>query len=284
MSRTARVKGKGDAFYHVTTRITGKQFLLKDRAVKEEMLDALRRSAAFSGVQVVSFAIMDDHIHILFKVPAVDSGTVPDEEVVERYAMLAGKEKGDELQERLEAMAKSGNVAGRDAALNRLRAQMYDLSQFMKTFKEVFGRRFRKRHPYVGTIWAERFKSCLVESGSYLANVAKYIALNPVRANMVKHVEDYAWSAVGLARRGDAFASECLARLNATFSGDSPQEEWMLRRCGQIVSGKILGSREFVEREIREHADVLRSRRARARLAREGVYASHGYIADRSAA
>ena len=44
----------------------------------------------------------------------------------------------------------------------------------------------------------------------------------------------------------------------------------MMRRCGQMVSGKILGSREFVEREIREHADVLRSRRARARLAREG--------------
>ena len=284
MSRTARVKGRGDAFYHVTTRITGKQFLLKDREVKEDMLDALRRSAAFSGVQVWTFVIMDDHIHILFLVPCVDPGTVPDDEVVERYAMLAGKEKGDELRERLDAMASSGNTAGRDAALNRLRARMYDLSQFMKTFKEVFGRRFRKRHPYVGTIWAERFKSCLVESGSYLANVAKYIALNPVRATMVKHTEEYAWSAVGLARRGDAFAIACLALLRSAFTGDCPQAEWMMRRCGQMVSGKILGSREFVEREIREHADVLRSRSARARLAREGLYASHGYIADRSAA
>ena len=284
MSRTARVKGRGDAFYHVTTRITGKQFLLKDPAVKEDMLDALRRSALFSGVQVGSFTIMDDHVHILFKVPAVDPGTVPDGEVVERYAALAGKEKGDDLRETLDAMARCGNLAGRDAALNRLRARMYDLSQFMKTFKEVFGRRFRKRHPYVGTIWAERFKSCLVEGGSYFANCAKYIALNPVRAKMVKHAEEYAWSAVGLARRDDAFATACLAWLQSVFNGDCPQEEWMLRRCGQVVSGKILGSKEFVERERRELADVLRSRRARARLAREGLYALCGYIADRSAA
>ena len=223
MSRTARVKGRGDACYHATSRITGKQFLLKDREVKEDMLDALRRSAAFSGVQVWTFVIMDDHIHILFLVPCVDPGTVPDGEVVERYTVLAGQEKGDDLRERLEAMAKSGNLAGRDAALNRLRVRMYDLSQFMKTFKEVFGRRFRKRHPHVGTIWAERFKSCLVESGSYLANVAKYIALNPVRANMVKHAEEYAWSAVGLARRGDVFASACLAWLQSAFSGDCPR-------------------------------------------------------------
>ena len=284
MSRTARVKGSGDAFYHVTTRITGRQFLLEDREVKADMLDALRRSAAFSGVLVGSFAVMDDHVHILLKVPRVDPGTVPDDEVVERYTVLAGKEKGDDFRERIDSMSRSGDLAGRDVALNRLRARMYDLSQFMKTFKEVFGRRFRNRRPYVGTIWAERFKSCLVESGSYLASCAKYIALNPVRARMVRHEGEYAWSAVGLARRGDAFATACLAWLRSAFAGDCPWAEWMLRRCGQIVSGRILGSREFVEREIREHAGVLRSRSARARLAREGLYASHGYIADRSAA
>ena len=284
MARTARIKASGDAFYHVTARITGQQFLLEDRAVKEEMLDSLRRSAVFSGVQVGALAIMDNHVHILFLIPAVDSGTVPDEEVLARYEVLAGEEKARDLRERLDGMSERGDLLGREAALNRLRARMYDLSQFVKTFKEVFGRRFRKLHPYSGTIWGDRFKSCLVESGEYLAKCAKYIELNPVRARIVKHAEDYAWNTSGLAKRGDAFARACLDWMRSVFTGDSPQDGWLMRRCGQIVTGKLFGSREFVEKGVKEFAGVLRSRRARARLAREGVYASHGFIADRRAA
>ena len=195
------------------------------------MLDSLRRSAIFSGVQVVAFAVMDNHVHILFQVPAIDpgtvpedAGTVPEDEVLARYGVLAGEEKARELKERLDGMSERGNLLGREAALNRLRVRMYDLSQFVKTFKEVFGRRFRKIHPYSGTIWGDRFKSCLIESGEYLAKCAKYIELNPVRARMVKHAEDYTWNTTGLAKRGDAFAKACLDWMRSVFSGDSPQE------------------------------------------------------------
>ena len=39
-----------------------------------------------------------------------------------------------------------------------------------------------------------RFKSTLVEDGRYRALCMRYVYLNPVRAGMVKHASDYAWS------------------------------------------------------------------------------------------
>ena len=75
MARTRRIKAEGAAFYHVTSRITGKQFLLKDPEVKKLMLSALERSAKFSGVEIGSFCLMDDHFHILLHIPSFDVGT-----------------------------------------------------------------------------------------------------------------------------------------------------------------------------------------------------------------
>ena len=284
MARTRRIKfNDRDAFHHVTSRVSGRQMLLAGSEIKADMLDALERSAEFSGVNVGSFAILDNHFHVVVQVPS-PAGTVPEEEVLRRYGVLMGSKASLRLESRLRAMRERGDSLAADEVVDRLRARMHDLSQFVKTFKEVFGRRFRKLHPYSGTIWGDRFKSCLVESGEYLAKCAKYIELNPVRARIVKHAEDYAWNTSGLAKRGDAFAKACLDWMRSVFTGDSPQDGWLMRRCGQIVTGKLFGSREFVEKGVKEFAGVLRSRRARARLAREGVYASHGFIADRRAA
>ena len=283
MARTARVKADGEAFYHTMSRITGQTFLLKDQEVKRDMLDCLRRAAYFSGVEVGCFAIMDNHFHVAFRIPARDPGTVTEDEVLDRYAMIRGDGEAGRLKRKLDRLAASGDVAACEAELDRLRVRMYDLSQFMKTFKEMFGLRFRKRHPHVGTIWGERFKSTHVENAEYLRICAKYIDLNPVRAKIAKHADDYAWNTVGAAKRGDAFAKSCLAWLQSIFLGDCPQQEWMLRRCPQIGAGKVLGSRAFVEGEIKRLGGTLRSGSLAAREARDGVFALYGHRIDRKA-
>jgi len=45
-----------------------------------------------------------------------------------------------------------------------------------------------------GTLWEGRFKASLVDSDAYLLTCMRYIELNPVRANMVKHPSEYRWS------------------------------------------------------------------------------------------
>jgi putative transposase len=45
-----------------------------------------------------------------------------------------------------------------------------------------------------GTLWEGRFRSSIVQQHDYLLRCYRYIELNPVRAGMVRHPRDYAWS------------------------------------------------------------------------------------------
>ena len=80
MARSARIKADGVAYYHVVSRVANKAFLFGDAKRKGRILDFLRRSAEFSGVDVVTYALMDNHIHLCVRVPersaaSADGGT-----------------------------------------------------------------------------------------------------------------------------------------------------------------------------------------------------------------
>lgn len=66
-----------------------------------------------------------------------------------------------------------------------------------KTLQSV-GRRYVQYFNYTqkrtGTLWEGRYKATLIDSERYLLTCYRYIELNPVRANMVEHPRDYAWS------------------------------------------------------------------------------------------
>jgi len=61
---------------------------------------------------------------------------------------------------------------------------MFDLSIFIKELKGRFAQWYNRRHGRYGVLWADRFKSILLEDGQALAAVAAYIELNPVRAGV----------------------------------------------------------------------------------------------------
>ena len=101
--------------------------------------------------------------------------------------------------------------AGPDGLTNEVRVaeiharftyRMHDLSQFMKGLLIRFTRWFNRTHSRTGTLWEERFKSVIVESGTAARTMAAYIDLNPVRAGMVKDPADYRWSSYGEAVGG----------------------------------------------------------------------------------
>ena len=66
-----------------------------------------------------------------------------------------------------------------------------------RTFQSL-GRRyvqyFNSTHQRTGTLWEGRYRATLIESETYLLTCYRYIELNPVRAEMVRHPRDYRWS------------------------------------------------------------------------------------------
>jgi hypothetical protein len=80
---------------------------------------------------------------------------------------------------------------------------MGDVSNFMHELKGRFAQWYNRKHRRYGVLWAERFKSVLVEGdGEVLLTMAAYIDLNAVRVGLVKDPADYRYCGYGHAVGG----------------------------------------------------------------------------------
>ena len=236
MARTARVKlsGTGVADYHLMSRTNDRRFLFERGEVKTELADALKRAAEFCGVRLRAYTVMGNHFHVVARVTRTDE-PVPEAELIRRVGVLKGEKAAQTLAERWAELRAAGFGAALGDEQDRLRAQMNDVSAFVKLFKELFDRWYKRNRPYAGSIWAGRSKSTLVEDGRYLATCIKYVLYNAVRAGIVRQAKDYRWS-------WSESASE-----TAVSSGPVP-EEWCLRRRAQIGEGRVYGGEAFVRK------------------------------------
>ncbi len=151
----------------------------------------IRQVADFCGVQVLTYCIMSNHFHVLVRVE--DGQVVSDAELMRRYKVLYPKPTKYQ-QASATLMAKTLEAGGDEAeAIRRkLRVRMGDVSEFMKAVKQRFSVWYNRSHKRYGTLWAERFKSVLVEGqGNPLQTMAAYIDLNSVRAGLVDDPKDY---------------------------------------------------------------------------------------------
>ena len=75
-----------------------------------------------------------------------------------------------------------------------LQTQEGNLSWGMRHLNGVYTQRFNRRHRRVGHVLQGRYKAILVDADGYLLEQARYMVLNPVRANMLKAAGQWPWS------------------------------------------------------------------------------------------
>ena len=189
--RCSRFKVVGSpAVYHCMSRTVNGERLFGDRE-KEVLRKMIRQVSDFCGVDVLTYALMGNHFHVLVWVPEL--GELSDEELMRRWRVLYPKPTKYEAASAVvmeRTLAKGGEEA--EAIRKRLKARMCDVSEFMKTLKQRFTTWFNKSHDRFGPLWSDRFKSVLVEGkGNPLQTMAAYIDLNPVRAGIVDDPKDY---------------------------------------------------------------------------------------------
>jgi REP element-mobilizing transposase RayT len=227
MARQHRFKSlSNDAVYHCISRTINGEHLFDDEA-KEILRKQLHQAVEFSGVKLITYALMSNHFHVVVRVPK--QGNISDEELIRRYRVLHPKTtEWSEIQlEALEATLKTGGKEAQKMR-ERLLRRMNNLSEFMKTFKHRFAVWYNKSHKRFGHLWAERFTSTIIEGNHHhaLQVVSAYVDLNPVRAGMVKDPKDYRWSGYGEAV---AIGGEMLEGLRSVLSdGDTLDEAGVL--------------------------------------------------------
>lgn len=294
--RSSRLKVTGQsAVYHCVTRVVGGAMLL-DKQAKEVLRKQLWYMSRFCGVEVLTYCIMTNHFHVLVRVP--EKQELTDAELMQRFALLYEKAKG--RVETLEAVLKKG---GEEAEIERkkLLARMSDVSLFMKELKQRFSIWYNRSHQRYGTLWAERFKSVLIEdTAACLRTVAAYIDLNPVRAGIVEDPKDYRFCGYSEAVTGHVEACEGLRKvlevkkvkaalpqyrkilflMGSTTSrrgqqamdretvkkvveqdGELPTPQVLRLRVRYFTDGMVLGSKEFVNQIFASHSKMFGERR-----------------------
>jgi len=75
-----------------------------------------------------------------------------------------------------------------------LELQSDNLSKAMRFINSRYAIYFNKKLKRVGHLWQGRFKSWYITDEAYLYTLIKYIEFNPLKANMVKKLEEYNYS------------------------------------------------------------------------------------------
>jgi REP element-mobilizing transposase RayT len=268
------------AIYHCVSRVVGRGFVL-EVVEREHFRMLMRMCEEFTGCRVLSYCLMSNHFHVRLEVPPMPEGGITDEELFKRLSVFYSEAQVAEIAREMEEagavrergefelppvngsgqpltpaqelkLAQKQAARRREEIRSRYTRRMHDLSEFMKSLLERFTKWFNRTHSRSGTLWEERFKSVIVESGTAARTMAAYIDLNPVRAGMVKDPADYRWSsygeAIGGGKKGDGKkAREGLVRAYFCEQGFGfDAEKWrevsrLYRRLMGISLGKNPG-------------------------------------------
>ena len=198
----------------MVNRIYDRRYLL-DEEGKDLLLKLVRAYEDVCGVEVLTFCIMDNHFHLLVRVPHRPEGfDVPLEVVVARLDRALGEESAKLMHRDLEFWRTTKNEAAIEEWRQRQVARMFSLSEFMKAVQLRFSRWYNLRAGRKGTLWESRYTSVIVaEEERALRTIAAYIDLNPVRAGMVADPADYRWSGYSEAMAGKARSRRGLVRV-----------------------------------------------------------------------
>lgn len=181
--RVARLKMRGEGcYYHLMNRVAG---TAKDRPFgereKAKLVKLIKDLSRLYTLEVISYACLSNHVHIILFAPGQAPTT---ETVARRYeAFYNGKRK----------------LHATDPLAEELAPRLHDISWFMRDLQQRFTVWFNRTRPVKrrGGLWADRFKSVILEGQTALWNAVKYIELNAVRAGMVEDPADYRYCSWG---------------------------------------------------------------------------------------
>lgn len=203
---------------HVTSRVVQQKFLFSDPE-KAEFRDLLYRWADFSGIGILTYCLMNNHVHLLLWVPPVQQ--VRTDEILRRIERVWPERK---------VRAWITSYQSSPASLKNemeadLTRRMHNLPDFMRVLKQAFSAWYNKKHNLYGVFWDGRYRSMVLkDSPEALYSVAAYIDLNPIRAGSCMKPQEYLWSGYGQATRGNLRCQNGLQHLVHLAKQAAPPE------------------------------------------------------------
>ncbi len=137
--------------------------------------------ASVFGIDVLTYAIMSNHLHVILRNRPDVVAAWSDQEVALRWLkVFPGRRLDEQLAEPTDSDV--NRLAADVERISVLRRRLSDISWFMRALSEPIARLANKQDACTGRFWEGRFKAQRIVDDAGLLACAMYVDLNPVRA------------------------------------------------------------------------------------------------------
>lgn len=207
MPRRLLVREGKDAVYHCMMRCVRRAFLCGEDYYsgknydhrKEWVRSRLEKLARFFGVDVLAYAVMSNHLHVVVRTRPDRVASWEDEEVARRWLNVYMPRHADETREKPVYEVRQGDinqVLWEEGRVEELRGRLCNLSWFMRSLNEHIARRANKEEDLTGRFWEGRFKCQRLDDEVGIRMCMCYVDLNPVRAKLADSLEGYPFTSI----------------------------------------------------------------------------------------
>lgn len=200
MARLARVEVFSPdevAVVHVINRTVRRCFLMGNDPLtgknydhrKSWMENELRHLAAHFGIDLLCYAILSNHFHLVIRSRPDVVALWDDTEVARRWLMLCPKRKRPDKQPAEPNEAELNAIRNDPQRVQQIRWRLSDISWWMRLLCQKIGMRANREDREVGKFWQARYRAVRLLDETALLACAAYVDLNPIRAAMAETIE-----------------------------------------------------------------------------------------------
>jgi REP element-mobilizing transposase RayT len=165
--------------------VTGKNYESRREWIRER-LECL---ASVFGLDVLTYAILSNHMHVILRTRPDVVSQWSDHEVAKRWLSLFPGQRVDEFlgqptQNQVDAMVREpGRIA-------EIRERLSNPSWFMRALAEPIARLANREDECTGRFWEGRFKAQAIRDEAGLLACSMYVDLNPIRAAIAMTLDE----------------------------------------------------------------------------------------------
>jgi REP element-mobilizing transposase RayT len=190
--------------FHLINRCVRRTFLCgKDRRSgkdyshrKEWIRERLEELAGIFGIDVMAFAVLSNHLHVVVRTRPDVVKTWLDEEVALRWWRLFPQRRNADGTPAEPTEFELNAILNDKSGLKEKRRRLRDISWFMRCVAEPIARRGNKDDNVTGRFWEGRFRAQLLLDETAIAACMAYVDLNPIRAGIAATPETSDYTSV----------------------------------------------------------------------------------------
>lgn len=182
---------------HICNRTVRKCFLMGQDASSGKNFDHrkvwieqyLKQFAASFGVDLLGFAILSNHFHLILRSRPDVVATWSDEEIARRWLMLCPHRKNADGSACQPTEPEIKSIAGCPVKTQEIRERLSSMSWWMRLLCQRIAMRANREEKETGRFWQDRYRATVLSDEASLLACAAYVDLNPIRAAMCETLE-----------------------------------------------------------------------------------------------